>query len=227
MRKTRQKDLDVPGPQSPWDEIAPGLWMGGHYWTDPAGEPRPVVVGAEFELVISLFTRPGHGPDPHVEHLVGEPPDAGRRILVRCHSGDNRSGLVVAQCLDGGRLAPAAAIGLVRLGRSPRALHDETFTEYLAAGRRSPRCSSTSTPTWIPIPIPNPNRERHPGRRPPVDLRTPLVVLGARTRDGRRTVSARSPTVESRLRGGTRMRTAHETAPGARTPPAPAAEAPV
>lgn len=157
MKKTHRKGRDVPGPQSPWDEVAPGLWMGGHFWTDPAGELRPVVVGSEFDLVISLFIRQGHGPDPFVEHLVGEMPDApltgaqlrtvlrlagaartaldsGRRILVRCHSGYNRSGLVVAQCLVDGGLAPAAAIGLVRLGRSPWALHNETFTEYLAAG---------------------------------------------------------------------------------------------
>lgn len=53
---------------------------------------------------------------------------------MRCHSGYNRSGLVVAQCLVEGGLAPAAAIGLVRLGRSPRALNNATFTDYLAAG---------------------------------------------------------------------------------------------
>lgn len=157
MKETRQKDRDTPGPQSPWDEIVPGLWMGGHHWTDPAGELWPVVVGAEFDLVVSLFTRPGHGPDPHVEHLVGEMPDApltgtqlrtvlrlaraarsaldsGRTILVRCHSGYNRSGLVVAQCLVDGGLAPVAAVDLVRRRRSPWALHNEIFTAYLAAG---------------------------------------------------------------------------------------------
>ncbi|MGW1777129.1 protein phosphatase [Streptomyces sp. NPDC002104] len=157
MKKTREKDRDGPGPRSPWDEITPGLWTGGHYWTDPAGEPRPVVGGAEFDLVISLVTRPGHGPGPRVEHLVGELPDApltgahlhtalrlaaparaaldsGRRILVRCHRGSHRSGLVVAQCLVDGGPAPAAAIDLVRLGCSPRALSNEAFTAYLAAG---------------------------------------------------------------------------------------------
>ncbi|MFD9301419.1 protein phosphatase [Streptomyces sp. NPDC060048] len=157
MRRTRTKDRDAPGPQSPWDEIVPGLRMGGHYWTDPAGELPPVVVGAEFDLVVSLFTRPGHGPGPHVEHLVGEMPDApltgaqlrtvqrlagaartaldsGRTILVRCHSGYNRSGLVVAQCPVDGGLAPQAAIGLVRRRRSAWALHNRTFADYLAAG---------------------------------------------------------------------------------------------
>ncbi|MER7463731.1 hypothetical protein [Streptomyces sp. NPDC097981] len=36
---------------------------------------QTVVVGSEFDLVISLYTRPGHGPDPRVEHLVREMPD--------------------------------------------------------------------------------------------------------------------------------------------------------
>lgn len=75
MKRTRQRDRDVPGPRSPWDEIVPGLWMGGHYWTDPAGELQPVVVGGEFDVVVSLFTRAGHGPPPGVEHLVAEIPD--------------------------------------------------------------------------------------------------------------------------------------------------------
>ncbi|MFD9333338.1 protein phosphatase [Streptomyces sp. NPDC060028] len=157
MRKTRRRDRDVPGPQSPWDEIAPGLWMGGHYWTDAAGELRPVVVEDEFDLVISLFTRSGHGPGPRAEHVVGEVPDAaltadqlrtvqrlaraaslgldsGLVILVRCHSGYNRSGLVVAQCLVERGLPAAEAIALVRRRRSPWALHNETFAAYLAAG---------------------------------------------------------------------------------------------
>lgn len=50
--------------------------MGGHYWTDPAGELQPVIVRSEFELVISLFTLVGHGPAPAIEHLVAEIPDS-------------------------------------------------------------------------------------------------------------------------------------------------------
>lgn len=157
MKTTRRKDREVPSPQAPWDEVAPGLWMGGHFWTDPAGELRPAVVADEFDLVISLFTRSGHGPGPQAEHLVGEMPDAaltavqlrtalqlartaaraldaGRTTLVRCHSGYNRSGLVVAQCLVDRGLTPADAIALVRRRRSPWALHNETFTGYLSAG---------------------------------------------------------------------------------------------
>ncbi|MCX4626007.1 protein phosphatase [Streptomyces sp. NBC_01443] len=157
MRRTRQKDRDRPGPQSPWDEVVPGLWMGGHYWTDPAGELRPVVVGSEFDLVISLYARSGHGPDPHVEHLVAEIPDGpltaaelqevqglarsgvaaldrGLTTLVRCHSGYNRSGLVVAQVLVERGLPVDEAVALVRRRRSPWALSNDAFTSYLSAG---------------------------------------------------------------------------------------------
>lgn len=157
MTKTRGKNPDAPGPPSPWDEITPGLWMGGHVWADAAGELRPAVVTDEFDLVISLYTRPGHGPGPDAEHLVGEMPDApltaaqldtvrrladaaalaldaGRRTLVRCYYGYNRSGLVVAQCLVGRGAAPDEAVDLIRSRRSPWALHNPVFTDYLATG---------------------------------------------------------------------------------------------
>lgn len=157
MKKTRQRDRDVPGPQSPWDEITPGLWMGGHYWTDPAGELQPVIVGGEFDLVVSLFTLAGHGPGPGVEHLVAEIPDgpltaaqidaaqqlaratahavrAGRTTLIRCHSGFNRSGLVVAQALIELGQNATTAIQLIQQKRSPSALNNETFRNYLTTG---------------------------------------------------------------------------------------------
>jgi protein-tyrosine phosphatase len=131
--------------------------MGGHRWADAAGGVRPVVVGAEFDLVISLFTRPGHGPADGVRHVVADMPDdplsaeqidrvrelastaaeasrAGRTTLVRCQYGYNRSGLVVAQALiDLGMDAPAA-IALIRRRRSPWALHNLIFEQYLRTG---------------------------------------------------------------------------------------------
>lgn len=157
MKRTRQRDGDFPGPQAPWDEIVPGLWMGGHSWTDPSGELQPVVVGGEFDLVVSLFTRPGHGPRHGVAHLVAEMPDGpltpsqigavqdlakataqavsrGRTTLVRCHSGYNRSGLVVAQALVEMGQDAASAIRLVQERRSPWALNNATFRDYLTTG---------------------------------------------------------------------------------------------
>lgn len=155
--RTRQKERDTPGPSEPWNEIVPGLWMGGHYVTRPGGELELAIVRAEFDLVVSLFTRSGHGPAPGVEHVVREVPDAplspgqllavqeaaeltaaavrrGRRTLVRCHSGYNRSGLVAAQALIGLGHESGEAVRLVRERRSPSALNNPVFVDYLDTG---------------------------------------------------------------------------------------------
>ncbi|MFG2306337.1 protein phosphatase [Actinacidiphila glaucinigra] len=139
------------------EQVAPGLWMGGHYWTGPRGEPQPAVVGGGFDLVVRLFTRSGHGPPSGVEHIVAEIPDGplapgrtevvqrlartvagsardGRRTLKRRHSGYNRSGLVVAQALVKSGREVSAAVALVRERLSLWALSNGTFVVYLTAG---------------------------------------------------------------------------------------------
>ncbi|MFF0552897.1 protein phosphatase [Streptomyces sp. NPDC004311] len=155
--RTRQKGRGTPEPTEPWNEVVPGLWMGGHHWTDSLGVRHPAVADREFDLVVSLWTRPGHGPAPGVEHLVAELPDGpldarqigavqalartvvdalgrGRTVLVRCHSGHNRSGLVVAQALvELGRSA-SEAVAAVRDRRSPHALGTPVFEDYLRTG---------------------------------------------------------------------------------------------
>ncbi|MFE7328024.1 protein phosphatase [Streptomyces sp. NPDC057565] len=153
--KTRHKSRGIPEPQAPWNEIVPGLWMGGHYWMDGLGEVHQAVVDREFELVISLFTRPDHGPAPDVDHQVAEIPDDlltsaqlstvqqlawyaarsvgdGHRTLVRCNAGFNRSGLLVGQALIELGYEPTTAIDLIRQRRSPWALNNRIFEEYLA-----------------------------------------------------------------------------------------------
>ncbi|MFD8595712.1 protein phosphatase [Kitasatospora sp. NPDC059646] len=165
--KTRPKnDPGPPDPEAPWNEVVPGLWMGGHHWLDPAGQRHPLRVDAEFDLVVSLWTAPGHGPAPGVEHLVAELPDAaldarqlaavqalaertaaavvaGRRVLVRCHSGYNRSGLVVAQALIELGADRAGAVRRVRERRSAWALHNELFVAYLETGLATARLLSS------------------------------------------------------------------------------------
>ncbi|MEU0559286.1 hypothetical protein [Dactylosporangium sp. NPDC006015] len=59
---------------------------------------------------------------------------AGRCVLVRCHRGYNRSGLVVAHALVLLGHQPDDVIGVIRRRRSPRALNNETFVEYLRTG---------------------------------------------------------------------------------------------
>lgn len=160
--RTRRKQPDVPAPDSPWSEIAPGLWMGGHEFRGRSGQLEFAVVRDEFDLVQTLLRLPGHGPDPGVEHHVWPIPDgpldgtqlagvirlaeaaceavdAGRRVLVRCYHGYNRSGLVVAHALVRRSHSAEQAIRLIRSRRSPWALHNELFVDYLRAGLSTAR----------------------------------------------------------------------------------------
>lgn len=156
--RIRGKQPDVPAPERPWSEIVPGLWMGGHEVRGRSGHVEPVVVRDEFDVVQTLLRLPGYGPDPGIEHHVWPIPDgpldatqltgvmrlagaanealdAGLRVLVRCHHGYNRSGLVVAHALvQRGHHSPEEAIQLIRARRSAWALHNELFVEYLRAG---------------------------------------------------------------------------------------------
>ncbi|MFD5628125.1 MULTISPECIES: dual specificity protein phosphatase family protein [unclassified Streptomyces] len=160
--RTRGRPSDVPAPDSPWSEIVPGLWMGGHTFAGRAGDAESAVVGDEFDLVLSLLRLPGHGPAPGVEHHVWPVPDGpldgtqlagvirlaqaaddaledGRRVLVRCFHGYNRSGLVVGHALMRAGHTADEAIRLMRSRRSPWALHNELFVAYLRAGLTTAR----------------------------------------------------------------------------------------
>jgi hypothetical protein len=155
--RTREVQPDVPAPSSPWNEIVPGLWMGGHEFRGRSGRLELAVVGDEFGLVQTLLRLPGYGPRPGVEHhvwpipdgpldgtqlagvirlarAVNEALDAGRSVLVRCYHGYNRSGLVVAHALVRRGCSAEEAIELIRARRSPWALHNRLFVEYLRAG---------------------------------------------------------------------------------------------
>ncbi|MDX3066745.1 MULTISPECIES: protein-tyrosine phosphatase family protein [Streptomyces] len=157
--RTRRKQPGVPAPGEPWSEIVPGLWMGGHEFAGRTGtgDIEFAVVRDEFDLVLTLLRLPGYGPDDGVEHHVWAIPDGpldgtqlagvirlaqaacdaledGKRVLVRCYSGYNRSGLVVAHALIRDGHSAEEAIRLIRTRRSPWALHNELFVEYLHTG---------------------------------------------------------------------------------------------
>jgi hypothetical protein len=155
--RTRGKQSDVPAPDSPWSEIVSGLWMGGLEFRGRLGRPESAVVRDEFDLVQSLLRSSGHGPGPGVEHHVWPVPDgpldgtqlagvirlaqaacealdAGRRVLVRSRHGYNRAGLVVAHALVQRGRSAEEAIRQVRARRSPWALHNSLFVDYLLAG---------------------------------------------------------------------------------------------
>jgi protein-tyrosine phosphatase len=136
--------------------------MGGHEFKGRSGQLEFAVVRGEFDLVQTLLRLPGHGPDPGVEHHVWPIPDGpldgtqlagvirlaeavcealdgGREVLVRCYHGYNRSGLVVAHALVRQGHTVDEAIRLIRDRRSPWALHNELFVEYLRAGLSTAR----------------------------------------------------------------------------------------
>ncbi|WP_216893933.1 protein-tyrosine phosphatase family protein [Nocardia alni] len=151
-----------PGPgaefaETPWNEIVPGLFMGGHHRRDESGDVVPVVVTDEFDVVISLYSQAGHGPGPGVQHHIAHMPDDpltsdqlgevsrladiaraavsdGKRVLVRCHAGYNRSGLITAQTLHRLGYSIDDAIFLVRYRRSKYALNNSIFVDYLTTG---------------------------------------------------------------------------------------------
>jgi len=60
---------------------------------------------------------------------------AGRRVLVTCHMGRNRSGLIaaLALCMGPARKSSEEAIAAVRAARGPAALSNGYFTWFLRA----------------------------------------------------------------------------------------------
>lgn len=150
--------IGAPFATTKWDEIIPGLSMGGHDY-QPLGMGTPledVVVADEFDVVVSLFRRGirDYGPADGVEHRIAPFLDgqldardvaavralgvavahdvmAERRVLVRCRAGYNRSGLVVAFALLHIGYSAEEAITLIRAKRSPWALGNSHFQDYI------------------------------------------------------------------------------------------------
>ena len=142
----------IPLCPDPWNEVVPGLFMGGH---DVRSQSRTAcVVTDQFDVVVSMTTREGYGPDDGVEHHVARMADAGvdagiaarvdelagivadaaaagRTVLVRCSGGLNRSGLVVASALLRMGHDADEAIARVRAARGPWALTNPAFVTHL------------------------------------------------------------------------------------------------
>ena len=145
----------IPWAREPWSEIIPGLWQGGHYYRDTY-DLHEAVVRDEFQFVVSLYSRWGHGPDEGVRRRYYKIPDGvlsdaeleyvrglgvlvanavedGKNTLVRCQAGLNRSGLVVGFALQHMGHNADTAIRMIRTARSPYALFNQHFVSYLEA----------------------------------------------------------------------------------------------
>ena len=145
----RGKVQSVPFCDRPWDEAMPGLFVGGH--EAQSGDCR---VTDQFDVVISLHTQPDFGPDEGIEHHTHtmidgplNPADhqrlnelaeaavnavhAGRTVLVRCHAGMNRSGLVAAMAMIKMGWSLDDAIAKMRSVRSHWVLFNDSFVDFL------------------------------------------------------------------------------------------------
>lgn len=148
----------VPYCERKWDEIIPGLFLGGHQCQPANGEPGTlgnVVVRDEFDAVVTLCgSYPAFGPPEGVRHLryhfedddldpnhhdhiekiaeeVHRVVTSGDKVLVRCWGGINRSSLIVAMVLMKSGMTAREAMVKIRQTRSPYCLFNESFQDYL------------------------------------------------------------------------------------------------
>ncbi|HEY2220504.1 protein-tyrosine phosphatase family protein [Actinomycetospora sp.] len=134
-------DLDDEPPPWPADEIVPGLWQSGHpepgeHWDavfDLSGEEPPL---EDVEFYVHWLIEDGPAPDLDtlvaLADLVRSMRAAGKRVLVHCAAGINRSGLLAAASLIREGTDPDDAIATVRAARAG-ALNNPEFVEALRA----------------------------------------------------------------------------------------------
>jgi len=142
--------------QDLYSEILPGLWQGGTHDFDTLEFPKEYPIWKtekQFDSVATLYAvaHPvGWGvaerrygfPDsvlsaqdiPEIHSIADwafEQWKSGKRVLIRCQAGWNRSGLVMALVLIKHGLNPRDAISLIREKRSPHALCNQDFVNFL------------------------------------------------------------------------------------------------
>jgi len=141
-----------------WSEVLPGLWQGGtdgredfHYGVSPGASS--LITKKDFDTVVTLYGR-AMPVDWHVKELrFGvydsvmddfDPRDLfelvktahtdwknGKRVLIRCQAGWNRSGLITALVLMREGYTAKSAVKLIREKRSRSALCNRHFEDFL------------------------------------------------------------------------------------------------
>ena len=142
-------------PKDLWTEVLPRLWIGGTADHDMIGMPEiePQITKDLFDTVVTLhaWSNPvdwhvrelrqafhdGEVAEIDVEDLwflvssIYEDWQAGKRILVRCLAGLNRSALVVVLVMIAAGYSANDAIELLRVKRSQWVLHNPEFYNWL------------------------------------------------------------------------------------------------
>jgi len=138
-----------------WSEIESGLWMGGTADDDVTryGRNTPAITNEHFDTVVTLYAlaspvdwyvkevRLGFFDHSEVdldEHDLAHAARAafrdwsrGKRVLIRCQAGWNRSGLITALTLMLAGKSVDEAIEQIRERRSPQALCNSDFVGWL------------------------------------------------------------------------------------------------
>jgi protein-tyrosine phosphatase len=142
--------------QDLYSEILPGLWQGGTHDFDTLEFPKEYPIWKtekQFDSVATLYAvahpvawgvaeRRYGFPDselsaqdiPEIHNIAEwafEQWTSGKKVLIRCQAGWNRSGLVMALVLIKHGLSPREAIRLIREKRSPHALCNQDFVNFL------------------------------------------------------------------------------------------------
>jgi len=146
---------DYPEPE-PASQIAPGLWMGGtasHELIAVAQQLRGFQPDRPYDAVLTLFAHASPASWGVEERRFGFPDrqvigeyvpilhdladwaydrwDSGRRVLIRCAAGMNRSGLLTAMVLMRSGYSADDAVELIRARRHPFALNNYSFVRLL------------------------------------------------------------------------------------------------
>jgi hypothetical protein len=148
-----------------WSEILPGLWLGGTDDDDTIEtgvdtyKPR-MITKDDFDTVVTLYSwaQPvdwlveevrygfydseiGHIDFSAVERAADFAYQAwksGKRVLIRCQAGINRSSLVMAHVLMKDNYTAREAIDLMREKRSKAVLLNKHFVDYLVMSDEVP-----------------------------------------------------------------------------------------
>ena len=138
-------------------EVLPGLWQGGTHDDDVVGNPRfathSYIIKKDFDTVITMYQYANpvgwfvneyryciydadiESIDLHelfktARYAYNEWSE-GKRVLIRCQAGWNRSGLITALVLMLHGVDAKAAIELIRNKRSSHALCNPEFEDFL------------------------------------------------------------------------------------------------
>ncbi|MEN9342435.1 MAG: hypothetical protein RIR24_22 [Actinomycetota bacterium] len=148
-------------PENLWDEVLPGLWLGGTHDEHDLrlqaryGSDLPPITTEDFQTVVTMYAW-AMPADWFVKELRygiydGDMTDfessdlhelvatahrdwkAGKKVLIRCQAGINRSGLIMALVLIRDGMNPEEAIELMRTKRARSVLRNRVFEDWLKA----------------------------------------------------------------------------------------------